>query len=72
MATRFEKIIKKMTVEEVADWWVGNIHCPICPIVCDNSKKCEENVINYLNEEVSEEPEVCASCAIDFGEGEEL
>ena len=59
--------IKKMSTREFADWLVGHMDCKACPVVdCIGTySACVENLTEYLN---GEEPEVCGSCAVDFGE----
>lgn len=83
MATRFEKL-KEMTVDEITEWWVDHIDCSGCLLrygcsTLFNSviikkpsvlEECKFNIKRFLTTEVPEEPEVCASCAIDFGEEE--
>ena len=72
--TRFEKL-KEMTADEIADWLVEHTACSSCPIydTCVGEvtlSNCHDAMMKFLNHEVPDENEVCASCAINL-EGEE-
>lgn len=67
--TRFEKIQNMKTADKFADWLMNYMRCESCPVMdCDGAfKHCKRNLTKFLN---SEEPKMCASCAINFGDGE--
>jgi hypothetical protein len=66
--TRFEKIQKMQTADKLADWLMQYMDCDACPVMdCKSFKYCKRNLTKLLN---SEEPKMCASCAINFGDGE--
>jgi len=53
MTTNREKLAK-MTNEELAEWLEGVIDCISCPCKCEMSKKCVDNILQWLNQESEE------------------
>ena len=62
--TRFEKVKKMQTADELADWLMQYMDCDACPAMeCRSFRHCKINLTEFLN---SEEPKMCASCAINL------
>ena len=60
--TRFEKVKKMQTADELAVWLMQYMDCDACPVIdCKSFKHCKQHLTKWLN---GEESKYCASCAI--------